>query len=114
MEVFEDFLQRVVAKYKLMTWFVPTLALLLLNFMESAFHFILIILFQLPDKCISSLVKYYYAWKKTRNRTSLMDRQARRQNKDPNRYVEFDCGFLLKRLGVIHVMIGHFAKIEQF
>jgi len=37
----------------------------------------------LPDKCISSLVKYYYAWKKTRNRTSLMDRQARRQIKDP-------------------------------
>ncbi|XP_065052135.1 REST corepressor 1-like isoform X2 [Rhopilema esculentum] len=38
---------------------------------------------QLPDKSISSLVKYYYAWKKTRNRTSLMDRQARRQHKDP-------------------------------
>ncbi|RWS30654.1 REST corepressor 1-like protein [Leptotrombidium deliense] len=35
-------------------------------------------LFQLPDKAISSLVKYYYSWKKTRSRTSLMDRQARR------------------------------------
>ncbi|XP_028330981.1 REST corepressor 2 [Gouania willdenowi] len=32
----------------------------------------------LPDKQISSLVKYYYGWKKTRTRTSVMDRQARR------------------------------------
>ncbi|KAM3857731.1 REST corepressor 2 [Diretmus argenteus] len=32
----------------------------------------------LPDKHISSLVKYYYSWKKTRTRTSVMDRQARR------------------------------------
>ncbi|XP_037540017.1 REST corepressor 2 [Nematolebias whitei] len=32
----------------------------------------------LPDKLISSLVKYYYSWKKTRTRTSVMDRQARR------------------------------------
>uniref|UniRef100_G3Q7M1 REST corepressor 3 n=1 Tax=Gasterosteus aculeatus aculeatus TaxID=481459 RepID=G3Q7M1_GASAC len=32
----------------------------------------------LPDKSISSLVKYYYSWKKTRSRTSLMDRQARK------------------------------------
>lgn len=34
--------------------------------------------FQLPDKLIPSLVKYYYSWKKTRSRTSVMDRQARR------------------------------------
>lgn len=33
---------------------------------------------QLPDKLIPSLVKYYYSWKKTRSRTSVMDRQARR------------------------------------
>ncbi|XP_075043803.1 REST corepressor 2 [Mixophyes fleayi] len=32
----------------------------------------------LPDKTIPSLVKYYYSWKKTRCRTSVMDRQARR------------------------------------
>ncbi|XP_066584526.1 REST corepressor 2-like isoform X4 [Prorops nasuta] len=32
----------------------------------------------LPDKPIASLVKYYYSWKKTRTRTSLMDRQARK------------------------------------
>ncbi|KAM4772130.1 REST corepressor 3 isoform 1-T1 [Rhinophrynus dorsalis] len=32
----------------------------------------------LPDKTIVSLVKYYYSWKKTRSRTSLMDRQARK------------------------------------
>lgn len=29
----------------------------------------------LPDKSIASLVKYYYSWKKTRNRTSVMDRK---------------------------------------
>ncbi|XP_061405960.1 REST corepressor 3-like isoform X1 [Lethenteron reissneri] len=32
----------------------------------------------LPDKSIGSLVRYYYAWKKTRTRTSVMDRQARK------------------------------------
>ncbi|XP_018112106.1 REST corepressor 2 isoform X1 [Xenopus laevis] len=32
----------------------------------------------LPEKLIPSLVKYYYSWKKTRSRTSVMDRQARR------------------------------------
>ncbi|XP_054261662.1 REST corepressor 3 isoform X3 [Macrosteles quadrilineatus] len=32
----------------------------------------------LPDKTIATLVKYYYSWKKTRSRTSLMDRQARK------------------------------------
>lgn len=32
----------------------------------------------LPDKMITSLVKYYYSWKKTRTRTSVMDRQARK------------------------------------
>jgi hypothetical protein len=32
----------------------------------------------LPDKSIATLVKYYYSWKKTRTRTSLMDRQARK------------------------------------
>ena len=35
---------------------------------------------KLPDKSIANLVKYYYSWKKTRSRTSLMDRQARRFN----------------------------------
>merc|ERR1711935_337054 len=32
----------------------------------------------LPDKSIAQLVKYYYSWKKTGQRTSLMDRQARK------------------------------------
>ncbi|KAK6291735.1 hypothetical protein J4Q44_G00375200 [Coregonus suidteri] len=32
----------------------------------------------LPDKLVSGLVRYYYSWKKTRTRTSVMDRQARR------------------------------------
>ncbi|XP_050407195.1 REST corepressor 1 [Patella vulgata] len=32
----------------------------------------------LPDKSIASLVKYYYSWKKTRSRTSVMDKHARK------------------------------------
>lgn len=28
---------------------------------------------QLPDKSIPTLVKYYYSWKKTRSRSSVMD-----------------------------------------
>ncbi|XP_030636463.1 REST corepressor 2 [Chanos chanos] len=47
----------------------------------------------LPDKLISSLVKYYYSWKKTRTRTSVMDRQARklvskREKEDSNDEME--------------------------
>lgn len=38
----------------------------------------------LPDKSIASLVKYYYSWKKTRYRTSVMDRQARRLQASAN------------------------------
>lgn len=32
----------------------------------------------LPDKPISSLVKYYYLWKRSYSQFSLMDKQARR------------------------------------
>ncbi|XP_041070328.1 REST corepressor 1 isoform X3 [Carcharodon carcharias] len=35
----------------------------------------------LPDKSIASLVKFYYSWKKTRTKTSVMDRHARKQMK---------------------------------
>lgn len=38
--------------------------------------------FQLPDKSIASLVKYYYSWKKTRSRTSVMDRQEKMKAKE--------------------------------
>ena len=31
----------------------------------------------MPDKSIASLVKYYYSWKKTRHRQSVMDRQEK-------------------------------------
>ncbi|RUS85501.1 hypothetical protein EGW08_006709 [Elysia chlorotica] len=34
----------------------------------------------LPDKPISALVKYFYSWKRTRSRSSVMDRQAKRLN----------------------------------
>ncbi|XP_066550262.1 REST corepressor 1 isoform X2 [Amia ocellicauda] len=36
----------------------------------------------LPDKSIASLVKFYYSWKKTRSKTSVMDRHARKQKRD--------------------------------
>ncbi|XP_055497153.1 REST corepressor 1 isoform X1 [Leucoraja erinacea] len=35
----------------------------------------------LPDKSIASLVKFYYLWKKTRTKSSVMDRHARKQMK---------------------------------
>ncbi|GAB6025597.1 hypothetical protein CHUAL_011324 [Chamberlinius hualienensis] len=50
---------------------------------EQAFQFhgkcFLRIRQMLPDKSIASLIKYYYSWKKTRSKTSLMDRQARKR-----------------------------------
>ncbi|OCT64944.1 hypothetical protein XELAEV_18041183mg [Xenopus laevis] len=36
----------------------------------------------LPDKSIASLVKFYYSWKKTRSKTSVMDRHARKQKRE--------------------------------
>ncbi|XP_048341413.1 REST corepressor 1 isoform X2 [Sphaerodactylus townsendi] len=36
----------------------------------------------LPDKSIASLVKFYYSWKKTRAKTSVMDRHARKQKRE--------------------------------
>lgn len=42
----------------------------------------------LPDKSMASLINYYYGWKKTRTRASLMERQTRRfaakRNADSN------------------------------
>ncbi|KAM4691061.1 REST corepressor 1 [Rhinophrynus dorsalis] len=36
----------------------------------------------LPDKPIGSLVKFYYSWKKTRAKTSVMDRHARKHKRE--------------------------------
>ncbi|CAB1335422.1 unnamed protein product [Coregonus sp. 'balchen'] len=36
----------------------------------------------LPDKSIASLVRFYYSWKKTRSKTSVMDRHARKQRRE--------------------------------
>ncbi|XP_041669147.1 REST corepressor 1 [Cheilinus undulatus] len=36
----------------------------------------------LPDKSIASLVRFYYSWKKSRSKTSLMDRQTRKQKRE--------------------------------
>ncbi|KAM7402831.1 hypothetical protein PAMA_003652 [Pampus argenteus] len=36
----------------------------------------------LPDKSMASLVRFYYSWKKTRSKTSLMDRQTRKQKRE--------------------------------
>lgn len=46
------------------------------------FYFFLSFIFQLPDKSIASLVRFYYSWKKTRSKTSVMDRHARKQKRD--------------------------------
>ncbi|ESP01599.1 hypothetical protein LOTGIDRAFT_139441 [Lottia gigantea] len=49
----------------------------------------------LPDKSIASLVKYYYSWKKTRSRTSVMDKHARKhgqQRGEDDRLVNFSIG----------------------
>lgn len=45
----------------------------------------------IPEKPITSLVKHYYFWKKTRSKTSVMDRQARRlQSKKENSLEDVD------------------------
>lgn len=46
----------------------------------------------LPDKSVATLVKYYYSWKKTRSRTSLIDRQAKKMavQKEPINDAESD------------------------
>ncbi|XP_068608054.1 REST corepressor 1 [Brachionichthys hirsutus] len=36
----------------------------------------------LPDKTMASLVRFYYSWKKSRSKTSLMDRQTRKHKRD--------------------------------
>ncbi|XP_071768747.2 REST corepressor 1 [Centroberyx gerrardi] len=36
----------------------------------------------LPDKSMSSLVRFYYSWKKSRSKTSLMDRHARKHKRE--------------------------------
>ncbi|KAL0601993.1 LOW QUALITY PROTEIN: REST corepressor 1 [Plecturocebus cupreus] len=42
----------------------------------------------LPDKSIASLVKFYYSWKKTRTKTSVMDRHARKQKREREERLE--------------------------
>ncbi|KAM3594983.1 uncharacterized protein V6R79_016441 [Siganus canaliculatus] len=36
----------------------------------------------LPDKSMASLVRFYYSWKKSRSKTSLMDRQTRKHRRE--------------------------------
>ncbi|XP_007574980.1 REST corepressor 1 [Poecilia formosa] len=36
----------------------------------------------LPDKSMASLVRFYYSWKKSRSKTSMMDRQTRKQKRE--------------------------------
>ncbi|XP_056384466.1 REST corepressor 2 [Hyla sarda] len=42
----------------------------------------------LPDKLIPSLVKYYYSWKKTRSRTSVMDWRLQSKHEEGNEEVD--------------------------
>ncbi|XP_780930.3 REST corepressor 1 [Strongylocentrotus purpuratus] len=46
----------------------------------------------LPDKSISSLVRYYYQWKKTRTRTSLMDKKIGKSSAAPTTLKEGGTG----------------------
>uniref|UniRef100_A0A8D0A997 REST corepressor 1 n=1 Tax=Sander lucioperca TaxID=283035 RepID=A0A8D0A997_SANLU len=39
----------------------------------------------LPDKSMASLVRFYYSWKKSRSKTSLMDRQTRKHKRERDR-----------------------------
>lgn len=45
-------------------------------------HERLLLSLQLPDKSMASLVRFYYSWKKSRSKTSLMDRQTRKHKRD--------------------------------
>ncbi|XP_047201450.1 REST corepressor 1 [Girardinichthys multiradiatus] len=36
----------------------------------------------LPDKSMASLVRFYYSWKKSRSKTSMMDRQTRKHKRE--------------------------------
>uniref|UniRef100_A0A3Q2X8R3 REST corepressor 2 n=1 Tax=Hippocampus comes TaxID=109280 RepID=A0A3Q2X8R3_HIPCM len=77
----------------------------------------------LPDKLISSLVKYYYSWKKTRTRTSVMDRQARRlvskrEKDDSNDELEegdpgSDCDFELDAKKEVSIGGGKKKKLTK-
>ncbi|XP_036353470.2 REST corepressor 1-like [Ochotona princeps] len=49
------------------------------RFHGKAFHRIQQIL---PDKPIASLVKFYYSWKKTRAKTSVLDRHAQKRKRE--------------------------------
>lgn len=47
--------------------------------------FFFLYLLQLPDKTMASLVRFYYSWKKSRSKTSLMDRQTRKHKRERDR-----------------------------
>lgn len=51
----------------------------------SATGLTLVYLLQLPDKTMASLVRFYYSWKKSRSKTSLMDRQTRKHKRERDR-----------------------------
>lgn len=84
-------------------------------------HYTLILEFdywlQLPDKSISSLVKYYYSWKKTRSRTSLMDRQARklanRNNPDERSLIHLIFELIYELIQVLSVSVFAFDIIVR-
>lgn len=62
-----------------------------LNFYWTIFYYFNFLLFgciffQLPDKSIALLVKYYYLWKNKKKKTSVIDRHAKKSAN--NRAVE--------------------------
>ena len=70
----------------------------------------------LPDKSIAALVKYYYSWKKTRTRTSLMDRQARKLQavRDEGRYGDEPEGSEEEDKEVRDIFLGESCIFSQF
>ncbi|KAG7277746.1 hypothetical protein CRUP_023034 [Coryphaenoides rupestris] len=46
----------------------------------------------LPDKSMASLVRFYYSWKKSRSKTSVMDRHARKHKRERDSEEEVEEG----------------------
>ena len=42
---------------------------------------VLLVLLQLPEKPVSSLVKYYYLWKRSYSQYSLMDKHSKKNGR---------------------------------
>jgi len=56
----------------------------------------------LPDKSMSNLIRYYYKWKKFKNKTSVMDRQAKKfSQEDEDGLAPFGSNNNNRRTGIV-------------